>query len=93
MEIDTGEKLALCSKKPNQQIHFRLHGTGAFSCGVPIFVWVLINSDVVVVIKMGAYIHGVLIIPILRYTSSKGCLSTMHCMLHNTALYDAEAHH
>ena len=34
---------------------------GAFSCGVPIFVWVLINADVVVVIKMGAYIHGVLI--------------------------------
>ena len=51
------------------------------------------KRNVFVVIKMGAYIHGVLIILILRYTSSKGCLSTMHCMLHNTALYDAEAHH
>ena len=29
---------------------------------VPIFVWVLINGDVVVVIRMGAYIHGVLIL-------------------------------
>ena len=27
-----------------------------------IFVWVLINTDVVVVIKVGAYIHGVLIL-------------------------------
>ena len=35
--------------------------TGAFSCGVLIFIWVLINTYVVVVIKMGAYIHGVLI--------------------------------
>ena len=41
-ELDTGEKYLLCSKKPNQQIHFRLRGMGAFSCGVPIFVWVLI---------------------------------------------------
>ena len=27
---------------------------------MPIFVWVLINGDVVVVIKMSAYIHGCL---------------------------------
>ena len=45
---------------------------GAFSCGVTIFVWVLLNSDVLVVIEMGAYIHGVyfLWVPfllILRY--------------------------
>ena len=26
------------------------------------FVWVLINADVVVAIKMGAYIHGVLVL-------------------------------
>ena len=32
----------LRSKKSNQRIHFHLHGTGAFACGVPIFVWVLI---------------------------------------------------
>ena len=31
-----------------------------FSCGLLILVWVLVNGDVVVVIKMGAYIHGVL---------------------------------
>ena len=43
-QIDSGEHQPLQSKKPNQQIHFRLHGTGAFSCGVPIFVWVLINT-------------------------------------------------
>ena len=30
------------------------------SCGVSLFVWVIINGDVVVVMKMGAYIHGVL---------------------------------
>ena len=56
-----------------------LHGMGAFHVGcMPIFVWVLIYIDVVVVTKMGAYIHGclyswgayfvwVLIVPILRY--------------------------
>ena len=38
------QKEPLRSKKPNQQIHFHLHGTGAFSIGVPIFVWVLINT-------------------------------------------------
>ena len=43
---------------------------------MPIFVWVLINEDVVVVIKMGANIHGVLIlcgclILILRYCAEK----------------------
>ena len=32
-----------------------------FHIWVLIFVWVLINADVVVVIKMGANIHGVLI--------------------------------
>ena len=37
-------KFTLHSKKPNYQIYFRLHGTAAFSCGVPIFVWVLINA-------------------------------------------------
>ena len=58
---------------------------GAFSCGVPIFVWVLINADVVVVIKMGAYIHGVLIlcgcllsrfygISIVKEISARACL-------------------
>ena len=41
----------------NQQIHFHLHGNGL----VPIFVYVAYKHDVVVVIKMGAYIHGVLI--------------------------------
>ena len=30
------------------------------TCGLLILVWVLVNGDVVVVIKMGAYIHGVL---------------------------------
>ena len=40
-------------QKPNQQIHFYLR------C---IFIWVLIFGWVVVVIKMGAYINGVLIL-------------------------------
>ena len=35
---------------------------GAFSCGVPIFCMGAYKHDVVVVIKMGAYIHGVLIL-------------------------------
>ena len=45
-----------------QQIHFRLHGTvpGAYFC------MGAYKRDVVAVIKMGAYIHGVLIIPVLR---------------------------
>ena len=30
----------------------------------------IINGDVVVVIKMGAYIHGVLIVLVLRYFDS-----------------------
>ena len=38
------DRQALRLKKPNQQIHFRLHGTGAFSCGVTIFVWVLTSK-------------------------------------------------
>ena len=33
---------------------------GAFLCEVPIFVWVLINDNLVFGIKMGAYIHGCL---------------------------------
>ena len=37
-------KWLLHLKKPNQQTHFCLHGMGAFSCGVPISVWVLINT-------------------------------------------------
>ena len=44
-------------EKQNQQIHFLFcAATGAFSCGVPIFVWMLIN-----VIEVGANIQGVLI--------------------------------
>ena len=40
-----------------------------------LFMWgtyYCMGCDVVVVIKMGAYIHGVLIIPILRYEHSYG---------------------
>ena len=33
---------------------------GAYSCRVPILVWVLNIWDMVVVIELGAYIHGVL---------------------------------
>ena len=43
---------------------------GVFSCGVPVLVWVLINGDVVVVIKMGAYIHGLC-----------GCLLSSFCSM------------
>ena len=35
---------------------------GCLFIWVLVFVWVLINADVVVIIKMGAYIHGVLIL-------------------------------
>ena len=44
-------------EKPNQQIHFCLHGMGTFLCGVPIFVRVLINT-----IKMGVYVHSWMLI-------------------------------
>ena len=47
-------KLAAMFEKPTQQIHFRLCGNGClflYGC-----------FDVVAVIKMGAYIHGVLIL-------------------------------
>ena len=33
---------------------------GAYSCRVPILIWVLTIGEVVVVIELGAYIHGVL---------------------------------
>ena len=36
------QKLVATFQKPNQQIYA---ATGAFACGVPIFVWVLINCD------------------------------------------------
>ena len=71
-QIDTDDQLPLHSKKPNQQIHFRLHGTGAFMWGA-YFCMGAYKRNVVAEIKMGAYIHGgayfvwVLIIPILRY--------------------------
>ena len=53
LEIDPGKKLPLRSKKPNQQIHFRLHGNRC------LFMWgAAYKCDVVVVIQMGAYIHG-----------------------------------
>ena len=44
-------------EKPNQQMHFCLHGMGTFLCGVPIFVRVLINT-----IKMGVYVHSWMLI-------------------------------
>ena len=50
------QRLATAFEKLNQQ---DCMAKGAFSCGVAIFVWVLLNSDVLVVIEMGAYIHGV----------------------------------
>ena len=31
---------------------------GTVSCGVPIFVWGAYKQDVVIVIKISAYIHG-----------------------------------
>ena len=40
------------------QCFFCWHVTGAFSCGVPLFAWLLINTMWFVVIKMGAYLHG-----------------------------------
>ena len=57
-ERDTGEEL-LRSKKPNQQTHFclwHLFMWGAYFC------MGAYKPDVVVVIKIGAYIHGVLIL-------------------------------
>ena len=66
-EIDTGEKYPLRLKKPNQQIYFRLCSNGClfmwgahFCMGA--YIW-----DVVVVIKMGVYIHGVLICVVAYY--------------------------
>ena len=43
-EIDTGKKWPLHSKKPKQQVCFRLHGAGAFSCGVLPFQVDLLTS-------------------------------------------------
>ena len=37
-------KVAAAFKTALQQIHFRFYGTGAFSCGVPLFVWGFINT-------------------------------------------------
>ena len=55
VERDTGKEL-LRSKKPNQQTHFCLwHLCMYFCMGA-------YKPDVVVVIKIGAYIHGVLIL-------------------------------
>ena len=38
-------KLVAMFEKPNQQIYFRLCCNGAFSCGVPTFVWLLMRCD------------------------------------------------
>ena len=51
-------KLAAIFEKPIQKFISVYMLT--FLCGVPIFVWVLINT-VVVIFKMGTYIHRVLI--------------------------------
>ena len=56
VERDTGEEL-LRSKKPNQQTHFclwHLFMWGAYFC------MGAYKPDVVVVVKIGAYIHGCL---------------------------------
>ena len=55
-------KKPLLSKKPNQQIHFRLHGNGCLFMWGAYFCMGAYKRDVVVVIKMGTYIHGVLIL-------------------------------
>ena len=52
-KIDTATIAATFEKAESANL-FHLHGTSAFSYGVPIFVWVLINAEVVFVIKMGA---------------------------------------
>ena len=44
--------------------------TGVFLCGVSVFVWVLINVDVVVVIKIGAYLHGAHMCLLSRFYAS-----------------------
>ena len=53
-------KLAAMFEKPIQKFISVYMLTVAFLCGVPIFVWVLMNT-VVVIFKMGTYIHRVLI--------------------------------
>ena len=61
--------------------------TGAFECGVPIFVWVLIN----VIIKIGVYIHGAnSMVPIFAPTEDEtmkkpdSCLGASRCCMHVT---------
>ena len=68
-------KVAAMSKKQNQHNYFHLHSKGPFS-----FMWGAYfgmgayKCDVVAVITMGAYIHGVLILC--------GCLlSRFYCIL------------
>ena len=48
LKINTGATF----EKLNQQIRFHLRVMVSLLCEVPIFVWVLINGDVVVVLKM-----------------------------------------
>ena len=55
-------------EKPNQQIHFCLHGMGTFLCGVPIFVRVLINT-----IKMGVYVHSWMLTVLTRTYAPPFC--------------------
>ena len=55
------QKLAAILEKPNHHFISICTVMGAFLCWVLIFVQVLINGDVVIVIKIGANIHGVLV--------------------------------
>ena len=60
-QIDTGEHKPLRLKKLNQQIHFHLARNGCLFMWGAYFCMGGYKRDVVAVIKMGAYIHGVLI--------------------------------
>ena len=58
-EINTGEKLATRFESANS---FPLHGNGCLFVWSSYFCMGAYKHDAVVVIKMGVYIHGVLIL-------------------------------
>ena len=75
-EIDW-RKVAATIEKLNQQLHFCLHGTGALWGAY--FCMGAYKCNVVVVIKMGAYNHGVLILCGCLLSQFYGTLAIGNC--------------
>ena len=73
--IDTGGSSCYIQKSRISKFTSACTVMGAFFMWGAYFCMGAYKHNVVVVIQMGAYIHGVLIIPILRYKKNRPCLT------------------